>query len=542
MKYISKYRYLALFALVLLQVLMIFIWGSRRENFYWDEYFTFEKTHYASKSTPEEHFITEDKDYKLNEWLPISVIKDTLVVTKDNSIINDPLTVILRRAIGYNNYVVYHNVAEAILYEGKLSKWPGIIVNVVFFILNQLLLFALAHKMSKNDFFAVMVTAFYGFSSICISMATFVRFYMLATLFSTLFTFLHYKYFVTEEKEHLKRLAFMILAFFALMCGYNNAQFQLIYGGFFIITFSVWLLITKGIKRFLFYFVPVFAGGISYLYTQTEYLQILFDFENGYMNTNGAAQWCIEQIIDFRPYMLPGRVVDMAHNFGRYLFGSFFFMVFFMALIMIICIKRMMAHEPILCVSKERVNNDGISFARVLFVTLVVYFIFFTIFGLFEQIRYISYVFPICSLVVAWIAFWMFKSEKLNAYLLIALVLVEVLSVNIKGKVDMLYTGDAEWISKIRAENANSIMIYGAQEPFTAYQSVLFVDDDAEFYAYDGESIDMAAESLRDGMLLMTRLGTDYDTFIEMIREKGFELQDLGWTYSASVQKLIRVD
>lgn len=529
MDILNKYSRTFLAFLVFLQVLLIVFWGSKRENFYWDEFFTYEKAHYCSSSTPYEHYITEDTGYRLNEWLPISMVQDTLTVNYDESVLVDPVWETFHKLFGYYNYVVYMNAIEALFFEGEVSIWAGIITNIIFFIINQFLLYLLAKKISNNKAFALATVAFYGFSGICLSMATFVRFYMLATLFITIFVLLHYEYWNTEENEHLKRVVYLALASLALLSSFNNAQFALLYGGFFILIFSVMLFIKKGFRRFAYYFLPLFAGGVGYLYAKTEYLYFFIDFDRAFNTTNGAFKWVLEQIVDFKPYMLPGRINEMGYNFGRYLFGSFVFMIVFLLIFSAIFVKKAVQKRN--CEEK----ND---FVLIIFLSLIIYFVLFTAFNLYEQIRYTSYVFPICALAVMWMAYMLLESERLKILSMALLLVVQFLSVNIKGKVDMLYTGDAQFIEKIRNENADSIMIYSGMSEFMIYQSALLVGKDAEFFAYDGKSLNEAEIGIRDGMLFIKGLGNDYDEFYSMIERKGYDVVDIGWTYAFCVQKL----
>lgn len=535
MKSIGKKYFIFLIVILLIQVFLIFFWGNKRENFYWDEYYTFEKAHYISSSTGEEHFIIDDQEYKENEWMPISFVKNSLVVVKDNSIINDSVIYFFKRLLGYNNYAVYLNIAETFFSPGKLSIWPAIILNVVFFLCIQVILFFMTYLICKSEIISLLTVAFYGFSSMSLSMAIFVRFYVLATLFTTLFVYFHLKYWISDSKKPLKRCLFLVLSFACLYLGYCNAQYVIIFGAFFILTFSIMILIVRKWIQFLLYAVPVYGCGLYYLATQTNYLGILFDFETTYNNTNGAMQWVMEQIMCFTPEVLPVRIDEMLKLIGRYLFGSYFVMLFLFALVIILGVIGITKKDA------KEIPNLSTQFAWSLTGALLLFMLFFTIFGLYDQPRYISYVFPMLALVNVSFFHNQFSNKQICTTIMILVVIIQIALVNVKSKVDMLYVGDGQNIQTIMDLKADSVMLYVRSRSASShivYQSTLFVDDDAEFFSYNSKDLNVAKDALRDGMLLVFSHGTQHDEFDDMIINNGFCIRDVGDTYNFSIKQI----
>ena len=251
---------LAFIIVTLIQVVIIFFWGFKKENLYWDEFYTLEGAHYFSNSNNEEHYIDDDPDYRVGEWIPISFVKDTLIVGEEESLFNEPLTDVLKKLTGYHNYSAFLNLAESLLSLNKFSIWPSIILNAIFFVLNQIVLFAMCKRLSDNKTFPLAVCSMYGYSSICVSMALFIRHYMLTTLLVSLFTYLHLLYFDEDSDSgwaHIKRVVFLVFAVGTLYIAHNVAQYSVIYGGMFVISFSVLLLRKNGIKRFIYYSIPI---------------------------------------------------------------------------------------------------------------------------------------------------------------------------------------------------------------------------------------------------------------------------------------------
>ncbi len=523
MRFYNKNKYVILIVITLIQILLMVYWGTRKENLYWDEYFTMERAHYAADNTPIDHHIDTDKDYEFNKWQPLSLVNDTLIVTQENTSFNDSFLRNLQKMFKAKSYSVMLNMCTYLISPGIKSIWPSIILNIIFFVLNQVLLYILALRLTHNSLVSLLTTVFYGFSSMCFSMTVFVRFYMLATFLVTAFTLCHMLYWELDVNCHVKKLVYLGLACVALLCGYNNAEFVMFYGGLFMIVYAIALLIRKGIKSFLLYAVPVFGGGFVYLYAKTDYLRFLYDFDTAFDMADGALKWCLECIVDFRPYMLPGRIKEMTLIMGRYMFGS----VIVMGVIVIVVL--------VMALLKNFDLKDGIELKDsflVLTAAVFVFFAFFTMFRLYDQVRYISYAFPEVALILVVLMYGAFKSKKKSLALVILVIAAEILSVNLKAKVDMLYTGDRAAIAKINEFNADSVFLYARTPTFISYQAAYLADDSAEFFAYDGESIESVEENLRDDMLLVTYKNTDWHDVQELLINRDYNIDFIADTYS----------
>lgn len=531
MEITEKQRYLFWGVITVIQILIITYWGTQKENLYWDEFYTLERAHYISDSTPGDHWIDDDPEYKIGEWLPVSMIQDTLVVTREESILNDSFFSSLRKMLKSYNYSVLLNLFSVLISPGKISIWPSIILNIILFVINQLVLFTLCMRGFTDSIQALFATAFYGFTSMCVSMATYVRFYMFATLLTTLFTYFVYLYYLTKDSERRKRIIYLTLAALTIYIGYGNAQYVIIYAGFLALVLSLFIFFIQGWKRFLYFAIPVFGGGLVYVGLKTPYLKLLYDFEEAYAESEGALTATLDQIVEFDIRLLPGRIMEMGHNFGRYLFGSYFVMIGFLVLLIGMTLIYRLADNI-----EERKMD---SFFRIIAFTLILYFAFFIALKLYEQIRYVSYVFPMLSVVLAAAVFNTFRDIKKNYILALVLIISVILSVNFKAKVDFLYTGDRYNIDKARALDADSMIVYAnTHTTMITYQSALMVGHDAEYYVYsalEDNAIENLRADLRDRMLMITYAGTDRDDVFQLLDEEGYSVEQIGGTYQYSL-------
>lgn len=153
-------------------------------------------------------------------------------------------------------YMVLHTISS--FFPGKFSKWFGLIPNVIYFAIAMYLLLRVARCISKKNIFNILVLVLYGFSIGAVNSVTYVRMYMLLTVWC-LFFLLENIQIYKEEKITVKR--------FVLLC---IATFGGLYTHFFFIIFAcpiVGLMLTKvirernlGWKVFLKYSI---AGGIG---------------------------------------------------------------------------------------------------------------------------------------------------------------------------------------------------------------------------------------------------------------------------------------
>lgn len=533
--FISRYKWFVFMAITILQVIVIAFWGTQKANLYWDEFYTLERAHYISDSTPHEHYIDDDSEYGFEKWLPISMVQETLFVSSDESVLRDSAISVIKKLFGDHSYSVLLNLVSTVLSPGVFSLWPSIVLNTIFFVLNQFVLFALSSKITSNSFFSLAVITMYGFGSMCLSMTIFVRFYMMVTFFVTLFTYAHIQYWNTEDAEHIKQVFWLIVAGVSLFFSYKNAQFSVLYGGLLILTFTVLLWIRKGVKRFFLYTIPIYGGGLFFLTKQTDYLDMLFDFKDAYEKSEGAVAWTLDSIAEFRFSLLPDRMLDIAHIMGKYLFGSYFVMLaFFCVVIVRYIIIRLLLGE-------EKDSHEFSVYIWVIFVSTMIFILFFTIFGLYEQVRYISFVFPELVIIVMAIIFYAFKKTSIMYVLPPVLIILMVLSVSSRAKVDFLYSKDRDDIERIREYDINSWILYAnGHTTFITYEAAFVADGSTEFYVYSRDidnSVEHLANQLREEMLIVGYFGVDQTDVFDMLIDKGYVIEPIGETYQYSFNK-----
>lgn len=541
-KTVKKHIVIIFIAVTIVQILTIVFWASRKSNFYWDEFYTLQRAHYMSATTPEDHYINNDPNYETGKWLPVSIIKDTLVVNKEESVLHDPLIRTVKKLFEADNYCIFLNIINTFIFEGELSIWPSVILNIIIFVINQIVLYLLCKEISEEKYFPIVVTSLYGFTSMCISMTVFVRFYMWATLLTTLFTYFHFLFFKAKENEYIKKILCMIISFVIFYIDYKSAQFCVFYGVFFIATFSVMLLVNRRIKDFVLYIVPIIIGGTVYLTVINRELLWSITHLREASESGEALGWATGQIVNFKKRYLPERIIEMGGNFGTYIFGSIVVMGLFFLFCLICFVLKTVKQNKNEEKTKKSVNKKMI----ILLITLVLYFGFFTAFKLYEQIRYVSYVFPEACVIVIAILFYTVNNKKIRYFASVVLILSVIAFVTAGRKVDFLFENYKQIINTIKAQNINSIVLCTDYMPtMISYQPAVYMEDDAEFFVFNleyPEEVYNLMDDRREEMLVMSYTGLNKDDVLNLLYDNGYQITELYRLGQYTFNKAVLID
>ena len=155
---------------IVLQLAVALCFCMQKQGFHYDENYSY----YSSNVT-----------YGLNppdgDWLSGSTITEEFCITPGMGF-NFPLVAQMQSFDVHPP--VYYFLLNIIcsLSSGIFSKWQGLILNLIFFVISELLIIAIANKVgNKNKAITWFSLALFGFSPAIISGITFIRMYMLLT-------------------------------------------------------------------------------------------------------------------------------------------------------------------------------------------------------------------------------------------------------------------------------------------------------------------------------------------------------------------------
>lgn len=471
-----------LIVLLAIQLFYMIYWGTQKAGYYVDEFFTFDNAHYISACTPNRVKLYDADFLTYDEWHEVADIKSTLTVSREESLLADPFGYNVKTWINKGPYSCLLNYVQATFFDGKLSKWSAISLNILLFILNQIALYVLTLRISKNKLTAVFATAIYGFSGMAASMTVYVRFYMLITLWMTLFALCHV---LMWESDHLKKnLIFEVLTLIALYLAYKNSPLSVIYGVGLIITFLVALVYKKRYLQAACYGIPVIGGGLFYATFMTNYMKYFLNptkYVDAEVSSSATAS-LLSGLTTLNFSNVVSRVMELAHVICRYLFGHALVVsvyLFLAAFLLFFCIRR----------RKERKTDGQVSFWLV-FCPCVFFCVVSVCLNL-GTIRYNSCVFPglaVCAAVSVMYLAEISGLEKPVAGIMIAVILGELFMTVSIPRVEYLYREDQTAIEKVgEYQEIDSVVVDYHFDDKVMYECLAYADEDTRvlFTSYD---------------------------------------------------------
>lgn len=522
----SKYN-IVFITLIAIQFLYMLYWGTQKSGYYVDEFFTYDNAHYISESTPN-RVKMYDADYMTyDEWHLIADLRDTLTVNRDNSLLNDSLMHNIR-VITKKPYMVLLNYVETIFFEGDLSKWSGISLNILFFALNQLLLYKLAKRMSQDDFMALLSVAMYGFSGMAVSMVVYVRFYTLVTLLMTCFTYIHIV--MWQTKSIKKNIILELLSLPLLYLSYKSSPIAVIQGAGVIMFYLLALLFQKRWRQAVFYGVPGIGGGLVYATLFTNYIKYFLNPEKyaALGTTSSAASSLLTSLTTMNAENLPNRIFLLIQMIERYLFGT--------PIVLVLFIITFVAGAALCLQKKVRIFEKEITCFWIVLGSCVFYMVVSICFNL-GHIRYNSSVFPELAVCFVFMCMFLSKSagkERLAASVVSVCLFISLVFTCTIPTVENLYQEDGPEVQKIQAyDGINSVVLDYNFDDRVMYECVAFADRNTEVMFVKHQNMD--CNSWGDNVLVWQSVSEDHDALEEILVQEFNSVEEIANTHESVV-------
>ena len=178
-------------------------------------------------------------------------------------------------------YMVLHFISS--MFPETFSKWYGLIPNIFYFCVAMFLLMRITRCLSKNNILSVAVLVLYGFSIGAVNTVTYVRMYMLLTLWCLLFLLQNIKLY-QKDKVELRDIILLIIATFG---GLYTHFFFIIFACPIVCMYLLYVIKEKEIKKAVGYIVSGSIGGIAALGLFPTYLNKLSG-NDGNLNSTGT--------------------------------------------------------------------------------------------------------------------------------------------------------------------------------------------------------------------------------------------------------------
>lgn len=304
-----------IFLLILLvQILIIIHYGNRKITLFIDEIWTFNLAN--SYYTP---FIGDASNY-FNKWMDALFWQNSITVSADHQFCYS--SVIFNQAQDVHPplyYIIINTICS--FFPGQFSKWFGIVPNILFFVIIQLVLYTVAKKIFNYKWIALLVCVFYGFSWGNINNIIFIRMYALLTLFSILSFYYHLK---LIKEYNIKNLTLGLLW---VLLGILTQYYFLIYQFFMSLCFSMLLILKKEYKQIIEYCVGYSVVFISIFAIFPASIQQIFS-KSGYRGQEAFYNLKNANFID--------RMAEFSHVMDFDLFGNYLKLILILLVVILI--------------------------------------------------------------------------------------------------------------------------------------------------------------------------------------------------------------
>ena len=288
---------------IVLQLAVALCFCMQKQGFHYDENYSY----YSSNVT-----------YGLNppdgDWLSGSTIAEEFCITPGKGF-NFPLVAQMQSFDVHPP--VYYFLLNIIcsLSSGIFSKWQGLILNLIFFVISELLIIAIANKVgNKNKAITWFSLALFGFSPAIISGITFIRMYMLLTSECMALILLHMNM-LTDIKNSgsLSRFVkYLIQIAVTVYIGFLTHYYFAVFA-FFVAAFTtLYLFFSKNTRKTSYiYAITVIAGLLSAVLSYPASLRHIF---RGYRGTEAMGAFFDMNNLSDRMGLFVGLIDDYVLN------------------------------------------------------------------------------------------------------------------------------------------------------------------------------------------------------------------------------------
>lgn len=259
----KKYN-LIILGILIFQILTICWYGSEKSGFYVDEYYSY----FSSNRSLGLY-------YPDRQWQDTETVKNEFVVLKGEGF-NYPLVSLVQSWDVHPPYFYDLLHTACSLFPGVFSKWLGLSINLIAFVICFILLYALSVELHIDPATRAVLMLAFGFNPMTISCVMFIRMYMWLTVFVLASALLHMKlvdaikdkWDQSQEEQAANRrimrycITIGLVDFLGFMTQYYYLIFMVMIGFF----FFVWLIFIVPGKNEVFARKNVIKHGAFYAF------------------------------------------------------------------------------------------------------------------------------------------------------------------------------------------------------------------------------------------------------------------------------------
>ena len=510
----NRWFLLCMIGLLAVQLVAVFWFGMQKQGFHYDEYYSYYSSNvtYALVPTDMEWMDTEGIRSEFmaleGEGLGFGMVK--LMQSLD---VHPPLYYYLLRLVCW-------------LSPGIFSKWQGLVINIVFFVLSWLTLAAITKEITENDKRKILaVCALFGFSPAIFSGIMFIRMYMMLTFICLLILYIHIRAIMRNKRT---AIGFYFPVCLLSFVGFHIHYYFAVFLFFVAAVVSLYLFFHKESRKESFFYAGSVLAGL--MVSVLLYPACLGHIFRGYRGTEAQDAF-------FDLGNIGERFSFFFHLTNEYVFGN-------MLIVLLLCLILLGLTKRVKRKQYDRTNPKRLAFMLTLIVSAGYFFVVAKT-ALLNAEEAIRYEIPVYGLLMVLIVEWLgeclayFENEKNKKILsvvfggLICLTLVGEIMGLANGKVCFLYTQDREniaWAADQRDEAVvyiynpnNKWMIWDEAGELMQYEQIYFVSSENETLVADERL------SEEDVVYVYVMRGEDGQSTLRELKTKhgGFSQQEL---------------
>lgn len=455
----------------------VLFWGIKKEGYYIDELWS-----YGLSNGYYQPFLQNQENY-MEEWHTPGFYHNWLTVQ------NNPFSfdsVYFNQAEDVHPpffYFLLHAISSC--FQGIFSKWFGLGINLLFFGLTVFLLYRLAVRFLGERQEALIPVLVFGFSVGAVSMTMYIRMYMMLTFFALLFLYLSVCF--MEEKSN-RTIRHYLKIGLVVFCGGMTQYFFWIFAFFTTGMVLLVKVIQKHWKEAFAYAGAVLSGVVAgMLFFPASVSNMLSGSRTEEIsdNVNAGLHVFLQRI------HLCMQIVSEDLFFNKY---GLYFVLFAMLILgsIYLWIKVIRKHQSI----RTLLNSKTLELI-VCSLSAICYFLVVSKIATDIQSRYFALVYPILILVIASFFVYfirLFTEKRLWLWLVTGAYLTASFYLYYDGKVDFVYPGYANVLSRMQEEYGDSSAVYITKGDHLVINNCLFLMQQRYSYPITAENMEKLTE------------------------------------------------
>lgn len=429
-----KKENIALIVILAIQLIVYIFMGVQKSYIHMDEAYSIGLTNYDKVE------ITDNEDFYGN-WHNSAYYEDYLSISQEEVKNVKPVYENQKNDVHPPFYYLLLRIAYS-FHLNEFSKWPGIILNIIFFICSNILIYKILTKIIKNKKIALLMCLVSGLVISSLESVTYIRMYALNSFILLAIAYLHILNYKKEELD-IKNL---ILIGTATLIASLTHYYNIIYIGIIYLIYAIIYLKNKQYKNLRKYTLTMVIAAICSL--------AIFPYSIKHIFMGYRGQGVLETFKE------PSKMISNLANYITILNEKVFNGTLWLIAIFLVgvCIFKLVKNKQITI----KVQNEKL---LLIIIPAIIYFLFVAVSSPYTEIRYII---PVCNFIFIFVIYELYEvinkilKEERNSDILISIILILILVMPLKtnAKIDNLYLQRKEIVSQVTEKYEKIPTIY----------------------------------------------------------------------------------